>query len=133
MAIRSIKQRIRRFFKSATWENIQIGMYMIILLISSPVSIPIACLLGWFDERRKKQAVDRFSCTNCDNILGKSALKLASKEWNTFTSQSRAEHPELRINFENRPFDAICVSCGTRFTYSEKVNKFRLVSETIAE
>lgn len=126
MAIRSIKQRIRQFFRSSRWENIQIGIYVITFLLLSPVLIPIACLLGFFDDRQKNKAANRFPCTNCGQILGTISIELANTEQYESMQRILRENPGMRIQPAERTTHAICSNCGAKFTYLEKDRLFKL-------
>ena len=132
MAIRSIAHRIRRFFKSSRWENIQIGIYIITFLLLSPVLIPIACLLGSFEYRQKNKAANRFPCTNCGRILGTIAIELADTEQSEFMQRILHENPGMRIRPADRITYAICSNCRAKFTYLEKDKLFKINPENLA-
>jgi hypothetical protein len=126
MAILSIKQRIRRFFKSSTWQQIEIGIYIITMLVLFPVIIPIVFIIGYFEDRQKQQAADRFPCTNCGKILGTISIDLADTERHKFMQRVLRENPGIRIRPAMRTVYAICSNCQANFTYLKKDKLFKL-------
>jgi predicted RNA-binding Zn-ribbon protein involved in translation (DUF1610 family) len=118
MAIRSLVQRIRRFLKSTAWQHIEIGILIIAMLVFSPVIIPISLTIYYFELRQKRQAANRFPCTNCGQILGAISIELANTEQHEFMQRLILENPGMKIRPADRTVYAICSNCGTKFTYN---------------
>jgi predicted RNA-binding Zn-ribbon protein involved in translation (DUF1610 family) len=131
MAIRSIEQRIRRFFKSSTWQNVEIGIYIITMLVLFPVIIPIALTIDYFESHQKQQAAARFPCTNCGKLLGATSIKLADTEQYEFMQRLMRENSGRRIRPATRTVYAICSNCGTKFTYLNKARLFKIDNKNL--
>jgi hypothetical protein len=126
-----VKRYLQQFSKSFTWQNIDLFLFGIktclaIVLIAGgsiiwigggilllPITTPTFILLRYVNKRLKFQAANRFSCTNCGNILGNSAIELAEIEWNKLI----VEHPLIQKRQSSARNDAICSHCGSKFTY----------------
>ncbi len=129
--MRSIKQRLDRFFKkSSIWLSIQIIIFVVISILLMPIIIIFLPVIIHVADRQKRKSADRFPCSNCGDILGNSALELADIEWNRFVSRLQQENPETRFRL-NRTIDAICVHCGTQFTYIHSTDTFQNCNEQI--
>ncbi len=129
MATRSIKQRIKRFFKSSTWQNVEIGICIMTMLVLFPVIIPITFTIGYFEERQKRKIAERFSCTKCGNILGAISIDLADAEQHKFMQRLLHENPGIRIRPATRTVYAICSNCKTKFTYLKEDMLFDIASD----
>jgi hypothetical protein len=126
-----VKRYLQQFSKSFTWQNIDLFLFGIktclaIVLIAGgsiiwigggilllPITTPTFILLRYVNKRLKFQAASRFSCTNCGNILGDSAIELSEIEWNKLI----VEHPLIHKCHSSARNDAICSHCGSKFTY----------------
>ncbi len=131
MKHRTIKQQIRRFFKSSSWLSIQIFAFIIVFILLLPIIIPLLPVLVYFDDRQKLKAADRFPCTNCGQILGQPALELADRKWHKLMSRMHSENPDIKFRPPDRTVHAICTRCNTRFTYSAQTKIFTRASGVI--
>jgi hypothetical protein len=120
MMMRSIKQRILRFFKSAGWQNIEIGLIIVAILVLFPIWMPIAFVITDIKKRQKRKAADRFSCVNCGSILGKVSIDLADAQQFELMQELLREYPGMRLSPPARTVHAICSNCDTKFTYSDR-------------
>ncbi len=125
MKHRKIKQRIWRFLRSSIGLNIQIFAFAITFILFLPIIILLLPLLIYISDRQKLKAADRFHCITCGHILGQLALDLADREWSSLHNEI------LRLTIQRRrtrTIYAICVHCGTRFTYSEQAKTFTMLN-----
>jgi hypothetical protein len=123
--MRSIKQRLDRFSKkSSIWLSIQIIIFAVMSILLLPIIIVFLPTIVHLADRQKRKSADRFPCSNCGNILGESGMELANIEWSEFVNRLQQDNPGIRFRM-NRTIDAICVNCGSRFTYLETLGTFQ--------
>jgi hypothetical protein len=133
-----MKRYIQQFLKSSIWKSIDLcifglktGLSIIWLIVFSiiwigggilllPITTPTYFLFKLINDRLKRKAVDRFSCSSCGNILGDSAIKLAEVEWNKLI----IERPLIQKQNSSARSDAICNNCRCEFTYKKLSRTF---------
>ena len=99
-------------------------LVMILLLLTSPVWIPVLKVSSIIDKRRQRKAAMLFACVNCGKILGSEALKLADKTEAETVSEFQRQHPDVKFFRRRRTLDAICTACGMRYTFRKDTQTF---------
>lgn len=89
------------------------------LIFLMPVLIPVAIVLDWNGNRKKRAAALSFRCTGCGEILGEQSLRLADEAWSAEMAEMRKKRPGVRFRVA-RKLHAICASCGKRYDFVEK-------------
>jgi hypothetical protein len=100
-----------------------------LLLLTLPVTLPIALFSGQQDDRRRHITVRNFPCLTCGKLLGERSLELADAAWAHTLEQWRQweqEHPGVRFRRASRTIDAICPHCGQPHRYDLKSRQFVL-------
>ena len=96
---------------------------MVVMLLTLPVTLPIAGLLGKLDRARLRKAVSDMQCVRCGHELGATALQAADaaakatmearhEQWPYATFRRLAPHP-----------DALCVGCGLFYRWNSDLRK----------
>jgi hypothetical protein len=99
---------------------------MLIILITFPVTIPIA-IASWIWDRSRMQAVaGRTHCERCGATLGVAALQSAEVEWIRRVEALHAEQPTIRFRMI-RSLWAICAACGAEYDYDFRRRIFHCV------
>jgi hypothetical protein len=102
---------------------------VLIILITFPVTIPIA-LLSWIWDRRHMQAVaGRTHCERCGATLGVASLRRADAEWTKRVAALQAERPLMMLRMI-RSLWAICAACGAEYDYDFRSRIFRRVADS---
>jgi hypothetical protein len=100
---------------------------VLIILITFPVTIPIA-LLSWIWDRRRMQAVaGRTHCECCGATLGVASLRRADAEWTKRVAELQIGRPLMRLRMI-RSLWAICAACGAGYDYDFHSRIFRRVA-----
>lgn len=103
--------------------NVLLILVLIVFIPLLPIILPLVSFLQNREDRRKRALAEKFRCLNCNQILGGTALELADKEWFEYVEQLHRDNPGMRFRL-NRILDAVCPTCGERYTYREKENSF---------
>ena len=91
---------------------------MVVLLLTLPVTLPIAILHGKLDRRRLCKAASAMRCVRCGHELGAAALASAATAATEARQQQRPFHGFLRL--APRP-DARCVGCGLFYRWNSQL------------
>lgn len=102
-------------------------LFAIAFIVALPITIPVSILLNLRYKRRLRKLVQSTSCLICGTILGLEAICLADTEWSAHVAELHKQNPGLRLRLV-RLLHAICPNCRTRYTYSEKLNEFTIMT-----
>lgn len=103
-------------------------LFAVGFILLLPVIIPISVFLHVRYKRRIRKLVQITACQSCGKILGLEAMRLADAEWTAYVRELHEKNPGTRFRLV-RLLHAICPNCGTRYTYFEKENRFRIKAE----
>jgi len=115
-------QRVRR---------LPITIYVIGGVLALPILIPVAIVQHGLYRRRLLKCASRFQCLTCGALLGKKAVALADKACQDRISELMRVNPGVRFRLR-RTLHAICPSCETRYSYSEKGDIFTLETDSVS-
>jgi hypothetical protein len=104
---------------------------MVVMLLTLPVTLPIALLLGKLDRARLRKAASAMRCVRCGHALGASALDAAaaaSKEAMAALHAQRPFHGFLRL--APRPA-ARCVGCGVFYRWNPALRTLTVEPDVI--
>jgi hypothetical protein len=117
------RRRMRSLLNRFGWPLAVIGGC--VLLISLPITLPLALFLAAREKKRMQALADVFAC-GCGKILGREALSLADACWERHARASLSEAPDEigSIPHLRRRLDAICTHCGRQYEYIDKARIF---------
>ena len=124
MALRRLRRFYRRAARRARRSRVVFGLFVLVcpavLIVSLPVTLPLAVLLHAPDLRRLRAVADRFACLQCGEVLGRAALERADTIWVAHVEQLHREHPGYRFRLV-RNVHAVCTHCGKRYRFDDKL------------
>lgn len=113
-------------------EEARIGCFVLLalplLLVTLPVTLPLAAWSIRRDERRRRAAARISGCACCGTVLGAAALARADAAWAAHFAALGRDHPGTRFRLV-RNLHAICGTCGARHLWDETGRGFVLVRE----
>jgi hypothetical protein len=95
----------------------------VVLLLLSPIIIPIAEWLHARVRRRMRAMAQNTPCERCGMTLGPASLDRADQEWAEHIAARRRENPGLRMRLHRR-IRAICTACDARYGYDADLGAF---------
>ena len=98
-------------------------LLVVVIILLSPVLIPVALLLQALSEQTKRGVARKFVCLKCGAVLGTESLRLADVAWNEYVSRLLREKPGMRLRL-CRTLHAICSQCEQEYHYLEKDKTF---------
>jgi hypothetical protein len=100
---------------------------VVLVIVLSPVIIPLAVLSHSFYRKRLIAAARAFRCLSCSAVLGAESIRLADVAWDAYMRQLR--ETRLGIIFRVvRFFHAICPACGAYYAFLERERSFVVAS-----
>jgi hypothetical protein len=99
----------------------------LLVLISLPVTLPVAMLQQSFIENRKRRLASTQVCSRCNMLLGLDSLQRADNEWSAYVTKLHADHPHSRFRLVRKVM-AIC-DCGVKYSFGEKHMRFVLIPD----
>jgi hypothetical protein len=100
-------------------RRLPLPSFLLIILLGSPIAIPIA-IVSWKRDRRRLQAVAaQTSCEHCGATLGLASLQSADLVWGKRVAALHAARPDMRFRMVRKLW-AICATCGTEYDYDFK-------------
>jgi hypothetical protein len=99
--------------------------YLVLILITLPIWIPVVAIVNWRSERRIRIAADKFSCLKCGKALGAEAVALADAAHRAEVQEFAKTHHDLLVRRRIvRTLHAICSACGTQYTFLQTTKTF---------
>jgi hypothetical protein len=98
-------------------------LFVIAFVLSMPLWLRVVAVSNFVHKYRLRQAAKSFACLKCGATLGVDALKRADRVWAEHMSNLMAGHPGARLRI-SRTLHAICVGCGTQYTFRESARTF---------
>lgn len=99
---------------------------MVLVLITLPVTLPIAALLQKRDLARLRIAACGMRCVRCDHVLGLAALDAADAADMERMAALHRQYPFDKLRVVRRSH-ARCVICGTDYLWDAQRRVLRLV------
>jgi len=91
-----------------------------LLLVASPILIPIALIGSYFADRRKWRVAGRAPCAKCGRVLGIKSLELSDQRAAEYGAEQQRLHPGVKFRLVRTVF-AICTACGAEYGYRDGV------------
>ena len=101
---------------------------MVALLQSLPASLPLAFMLGAWQDRRQRSVADRTCCVRCGHVLGTAALQAADVAHIAEFGAMQRQYPHGRVTVLRRA-DARCTGCGAAYAWERRHHLLRLLKE----
>ena len=124
MPLRRLRRRYRRAVRRVRRSRVLFGLIVLVcaavLIVTLPVTLPLAALLHVRDLRRLRAVANRFTCLQCGEVLGRAALERADAAWVAHVEQLHREHPGHRFRLV-RDVHAVCTRCGKRYRFDDKL------------
>jgi hypothetical protein len=108
-------------------RRLPLPLIVLMILIASPVAIPIALLSWIWDQRRMRAAAERTRCESCGATLGAASLHRADTEWTKRAAALQAARPLTMFRMV-RSLWAICAACGAEYDYDFRTRIFGRVA-----
>jgi hypothetical protein len=100
-----------------------IPLLLVVIVIGTPLWIPAIIIRQTVHKHRLRKAANSFACVRCGSILGVDALKRADTRWAEYLLELSRKHPGVKFRTV-RTLHAICLNCGTRYTFCESERTF---------
>lgn len=109
-------------------RRIPLPLFVLLMLITFPVTVPIVIILSKRDRRHMQAAALNAHCVECGATLGIAALDRADKEWVAHIAALQHGWPSMRFRLVRRVL-ARCTGCGAEYGYDASTRTFRRVEE----
>jgi hypothetical protein len=97
-------------------RRLPLPLLVLIILLASPVAIPIA-IVSWIrDHRRMRAVAEQTHCEHCGATLGAASLQRADAEWSKRAAARLHAWPDIRMRMVRKLW-AICAACGAEYDY----------------
>ena len=120
---RTAYQRNRRGEWHPAVEWLRVPLIVVAVLLTLPVTMPVAMIQHGRIERRRRQRADKTPCTRCGAVLGEAALARADAEWTAHVDKLHREHPHVMFRLVRKVW-AVCAVCGQKHGYDERKDEF---------
>jgi hypothetical protein len=107
-------------------RRIPLPLFVLLMLITFPVTLPIAICLSKRDRRHMQAAALNARCVECGATLGIAALERADKEWAYHLAVLQRDHPTIRFRLVRRVL-ARCTNCGAEYGFDARERVFHRV------
>jgi hypothetical protein len=107
-------------------RRIPLPIFVLLILFTLPVSVPIAIFLSKRDRRRMQAAALNARCVECGATLGLAALDRADKEWADHVAALQRDQPTMRFRLVRRVL-ARCSNCGAEYGFDARTRTFSRV------
>ena len=101
---------------------------MALMLVTLPVSLPIALLLGWSDQRRLRAVATVTPCSSCGTLLGPDAPAASDAAHMAALAEAHRRYPSHRVHVARRA-QARCAACGADYVWDEKRRTLHLPAD----
>ena len=119
-------RRRRRRRHIPKWLNhLALAGFVTAFVLSMPAWLPLVVLFDAAKKRRCRELAKSFRCVTCGTPLGVAGVKLADEAWDAEMQRLMREHPGARFRVV-RTTDAICPTCGARYSYRDAERTFAL-------
>ena len=99
---------------------------MLLMLVTLPVSLPIALLLGANDGRRLRAAAVVTRCVRCGALLGQDAPAVSDAAHMAALAAMQRRHPNHLVHLARRS-QARCRTCGADYVWDGKRRALHLL------
>lgn len=101
---------------------------MLLMLVTLPVSLPIALLLGRNDRRRLEAGATVTPCSRCGTLLGPDAPAASDAAHMAAFADLQRRHPTHRVHLARRA-QARCPACGADHVWDGKRRTLHLLAD----
>jgi hypothetical protein len=130
------------------------GVIGFIAVLLSPILITFFCIGNAVESYRKNKTIDRLNCENCSALMRRVSLELAKventknqNEWSLKVAKAEQQrksyindpnatyeqkvYASSKVNYRSpyTKIDAICLNCKTKYIYSDRNSRFRVLVE----
>ena len=99
---------------------------MLLLLVTLPVTGPLAALLAWRERTGLRQAAARTRCTRCGTLLGMAAPDASDAAHIADLGAMQREHPTHHVYIVRRS-QARCTACGADYAWDRRSRTLHLL------
>jgi len=97
---------------------------LVLMLLTLPVTLPLALAWGGWKRRRQRSIIDRTCCIRCGHILGQAALQAADADHVAELGAMQQRFPNGLVNLLRRA-DARCTACGATYAWDRRRHRLR--------
>ena len=97
---------------------------LVLMLLTLPVTLPLALAQGGWERRRQRIVADRTCCVRCGHVLGQAALHAANADHVAELGAMQRQFPNGRVNLP-RQADARCTACGATYAWDRRRHLLR--------
>ena len=101
---------------------------MMLMLVTLPVTLPIALVLGWNDSRRLRAAATMTPCSRCGTLLGPDAPAASDAAHIAALADMQRRHPNHLVHVARRT-QARCRACGADYVWDGKRRALDLLAD----
>jgi hypothetical protein len=100
------------------------------ILLTLPVTVPIAIMLLKIEDRHRRKDAQHLACVRCGSILGTPALALADAHWEMYVRSQQPDQDDIvRWRLRPRTLFAICPQCQAAYNYQPNMRAFIPLSD----
>lgn len=107
---------------------LQLALTILCFLVLLPIIISVAIILRTLKYRRLRRAAASFKCRICHHVLGVASIRLADEATGKLMDELRLSQPSVKLRVV-QVCNAICASCGARYTFDKEDGTFVLSSQ----
>lgn len=89
---------------------------MLLMLVTLPVSLPVATLLNWNERRRLRTVAAATRCGCCGTLLGPGAPEVSDAAHIAALAKVQRRYPTHRVHVARRT-QARCAACGADYVW----------------
>lgn len=102
---------------------------LVLILLTLPVTLPLALAWGGWERRRQRIVADRTCCIRCGHVLGQAALHAADTDHIAALGAMQRQFPDGHVNLLRRA-DARCPTCGHTYAWDGRRQLLRPLEDT---
>ena len=103
---------------------------MTLMLFTLPVTLPIALLVGWTDDRRLRVVATVTRCSRCGTLLGPDAPAASDAAHVAALAEMQRRYPYHRVRVGRRA-QARCPACGADYVWDGKRRTLHLLPDPV--
>ena len=101
---------------------------MVLMLVTLPVTLPIALVVNWNGHRRLRAAATVSPCSRCGTLLGPDAPAASDAAHMAALADMQRRYPNHLVNVARRA-EARCRTCGADYAWDAKRRAFHLLTD----
>jgi hypothetical protein len=112
--------------ESAWIRQASFVLIAVLVVIASPVLIPVALALHERERRAMRAIAETTRCKRCGATLGAASLEQADQAWADHVAALHRDHPGVRFRLL-RGLWALCAVCAARYGFNAERRVFTLL------